>query len=216
MTDVVSDKIETSTPTEEAVERHLLPHKWSLWATCNARNTNSKRPPQRVSAPLYDFDSIEEFWAIYNSILKPNDMPKERCNVMIMRRTDDDRRINPEWEDEANVKGGEFVLEMHRGKEGDKQWEVTLLAMLGGSLPHSDDITGVWLIIRPKGDNQISLWNGTCADKNHVQELGDAWQKLLADYSIKPASCRYISHGENLRAAKTKGAKAVPMITWND
>ncbi|KAI0639757.1 eukaryotic translation initiation factor 4E class I [Trametes polyzona] len=111
------------------------------------------------------FDSVEEFWGLYNNIVPPSQLP-QKANYYLFKEG-----IIPAWEDEANKNGGKWSIQLPRDKNRavvDKMWLYTMLAAIGetfdplltsgegGEAPQSL-ITGVIVSTRPQF-YRISIW----------------------------------------------------------
>jgi len=115
---------------------------------------------------VISFDSVEEFWGLYNNIVPPSALP-QKANYYLFKEG-----IIPAWEDEANKNGGKWSIQLPKEKNRanvDKMWLYTMLAAIGetfdpslttldpsGSPPNSL-ITGVIVSTRPQF-YRISIW----------------------------------------------------------
>ncbi|KAF8237795.1 translation initiation factor eIF4e [Tricholoma matsutake] len=115
---------------------------------------------------VISFDSVEEFWGLYNNIIPPSQLP-QKANYYLFKEG-----IIPAWEDEANKNGGKWSIQLPKDKNRanvDKMWLYTMLAAIGetfdpspvvtdgtGSPPKSL-ITGVIVSTRPQF-YRLSIW----------------------------------------------------------
>ncbi|KAF5377645.1 hypothetical protein D9615_005350 [Tricholomella constricta] len=115
---------------------------------------------------VISFDSVEEFWGLYNNIIPPSQLP-QKANYYLFKEG-----IIPAWEDEANKNGGKWSIQLPREKNRgnvDKMWLYTMLAAIGetfdpspvlsdgsGNAPKSL-ITGVIVSARPQF-YRLSIW----------------------------------------------------------
>ncbi|CDO76634.1 hypothetical protein BN946_scf184868.g48 [Trametes cinnabarina] len=110
------------------------------------------------------FDSVEEFWGLYNNIVPPSQLP-QKANYYLFKEG-----IIPAWEDEANKNGGKWSIQLPRDKNRavvDKFWLYTMLAAIGetfdplltseGGETLQSLITGVIVSTRPQF-YRISIW----------------------------------------------------------
>ncbi|KZT61066.1 translation initiation factor eIF4e [Calocera cornea HHB12733] len=109
------------------------------------------------------FDSVEEFWGLYNHIVPPSSLPP-KANYYLFREG-----IIPAWEDSANKDGGKWSVQLPKEKNKgviDKMWMYTMLAAIGETFdpPHTEGtpapqslITGVIVSARPQF-YRISIW----------------------------------------------------------
>ncbi|KAM5533104.1 Translation Initiation factor eIF- 4e-like domain-containing protein [Ganoderma adspersum] len=114
------------------------------------------------------FDSVEEFWGLYNNIVPPSQLP-QKANYYLFKEG-----IIPAWEDEANKNGGKWSIQLPRDKNRsvvDKMWLYTMLAAIGetfdpllmsgeGNDAPQSLITGVIVSTRPQF-YRISIWTRT-------------------------------------------------------
>ena len=83
------------------------------------------------------FDSVEEFWGLYNNIVPPSQLPG-KANYYLFKvswrhlrftRSDMQDGIMPAWEDPANKHGGKWAIQVPRDKTKsviDKMWLYTV------------------------------------------------------------------------------------------
>ncbi|KXN89969.1 Eukaryotic translation initiation factor 4E-1 [Leucoagaricus sp. SymC.cos] len=113
---------------------------------------------------VINFDSVEEFWGLYNNIVPPSQLP-QKANYYLFKAC----HIFP-WEDEANKYGGKWSIQLPRDKNRGKVdtiWLYTMLAAIGETFdPTPEDaegaqsqslITGVIVSIRQQF-YRISIW----------------------------------------------------------
>lgn len=110
---------------------------------------------------VINFDSVEEFWGLYNNIIPPSQLP-QKANYYLFKEG-----IIPAWEDEANKHGGKWSIQLPKDKNRlnvDRMWLYTMLAAIGETFDpsptgkHSDSlITGVIVSTRPQF-YRISIW----------------------------------------------------------
>ncbi|KAG9101170.1 eukaryotic translation initiation factor 4E [Ceratobasidium sp. 370] len=129
--------------------KHPLYSPWTLWF--DSPNTKGKTLPQTPSTSvpptpggvpptpgalswmddikrLIKFDSVEEFWGLYNNIVSPSKLPS-KANYYLFK---DD--IMPAWEDASNKDGGKWSVQLPKEKNRpriDEMWLYTMLAAIG-------------------------------------------------------------------------------------
>jgi len=116
---------------------------------------------------VISFDSVEEFWGLYNNIVPPSLLP-QKANYYLFKEG-----IIPAWEDEANKNGGKWSIQLPKDKNRgniDKMWLYTMLAAIGetcdplltseGDANPQSLITGVIVSTRPQF-YRISIWTRT-------------------------------------------------------
>ncbi|KAJ8596938.1 cap binding protein [Rhizopogon salebrosus TDB-379] len=167
--------------------KHPLYSSWTLWFDSPATKGRNlpqtpvssfpQTPvPQTPSAAaqgwmedikrVISFESVEEFWGLYNHIVPPSQLP-QKANYYLFKEG-----IIPAWEDEANKLGGKWSIQLPKDKNRsqiDKMWLYTMLAAIGETFdPHltsgeaSDPnpqslITGVIVSTRPQF-YRLSIW----------------------------------------------------------
>jgi len=162
--------------------KHPLYSTWTLWFDSPAtKNRNLPQTPvsgfpqtplpqtPSVAAAMgwmedirrvISFDSVEEFWGLYNNIVPPSQLP-QKANYYLFKEG-----IMPAWEDEANKNGGKWSIQLPKDKNRpsiDKMWLYTMLAAIGETFDPSlstDDpslITGVIVSTRPQF-YRLSIW----------------------------------------------------------
>jgi len=164
--------------------KHPLYSPWTLWFDSPA--TKGRNMPQTpISAfpqtpvpqtpgaaqgwmedikRVIGFDSVEEFWGLYNNIIPPSQLPP-KANYYLFKEG-----IIPAWEDEANKSGGKWSIQLPKDKNRgniDKMWMYTMLAAIGETFDPSPTlsessasaslITGVIVSTRPQF-YRLSIW----------------------------------------------------------
>ncbi|KAI9768736.1 MAG: eukaryotic translation initiation factor 4E [Geoglossum simile] len=136
--------------------KHPLMHKWTLWFT---------KPPSGKTDNWNDllkdvvtFDSVEEFWGIYNNITPTSELALKSDYHLFKEG------VRPEWEDIQNKHGGKWAYQFKdkRSVPIDELWLHVMLAAIGETLENSDDgeVMGVVVNVR-KGFYRIGLWTRT-------------------------------------------------------
>lgn len=105
--------------------QHRLQYRYNLWF--------SKRLPGKLtSSQFYDqtlkllstFGTVEQFWSIYSYLLRPAELPGH-FDFHLFKEG-----IKPMWEDEANKRGGKWIIRLKKGISS-RCWENLVLAILG-------------------------------------------------------------------------------------
>jgi len=111
-------------------QQHALNDTWVLWI----RPFDSKDWSINSYKKVYEFDTIEKFWALFNNINKIENM------FFIMRKG-----IQPTYEDKQN-KGGGTISYTSQPAFAKKEFESLAMALAGETLVNEDkinDITGI-------------------------------------------------------------------------
>jgi len=132
--------------------------------------------------------TVEEFWATYNYLRRPNDL-SSTTDYHLFREG-----VKPTWEDPANAKGGKWIVRLPKGL-ASRYWEEVVLALIGGQFPGVPDgeITGLVISIRYSEDI-LGVWNRTSGDRDLVERLRDAIKKVLQLPSHAYSTMEYKPH----------------------
>ncbi|EAY01742.1 Eukaryotic initiation factor 4E family protein [Trichomonas vaginalis G3] len=132
-----------------------LYREWTLWYLIPDRYTMKEAAWKDFLHPIADFDTIDKFWAAFNSIEKASLLPKG-CRYYVFRKG-----ILPLWEDHANISGHEVSIEHTIAKakkpKVNDRWEDVLFSVIGESFPYSDKINGVEFTVRTE-TFKIGVW----------------------------------------------------------
>jgi translation initiation factor 4E len=166
--------------------KHPLYSSWTLWFDSPAtKNKGGNAPSTPLSAvpptpsaaqgwmedikKVVSFDSVEEFWGLYNNIVPPSQLG-QKANYYLFKEG-----IIPAWEDSANKDGGKWSIQLPKEKNRsnvDKMWLYTMLAAIGETFdpflsqviseesdqpPPNSLITGVIVSSRPQF-YRLSIW----------------------------------------------------------
>ncbi|KAJ1374609.1 Eukaryotic translation initiation factor 4E-4 [Parelaphostrongylus tenuis] len=115
--------------------------------------------------------SVEQFWSIYRHIKRPCDIG-EKVDVHFFKKG-----IKPVWEDEANLKGGKWIIRLKKGLSS-RIWENLLLAMAGEQFLVGDEICGAVCSVRNQEDI-VSLWNRTADNIAVTNRIRDTLRRVL-------------------------------------
>lgn len=107
--------------------------------------------------------------SLYNHIKLASEL-RQGCDYSMFKQG-----IRPMWEDDANKKGGRWLISLEkkqRNNELDRFWLEVLLCMIGEAFNEfSDDVCGAVVNIRPKGD-KIGVWTADANRSPNVMEIG--------------------------------------------
>ncbi|CRK33292.1 hypothetical protein BN1723_003963 [Verticillium longisporum] len=123
--------------------KHPLQNKWTLWFT---------KPPSGKGDNWNDllkevitFDSVEEFWGIYNNIAPVSELALKSDYHLFKAG------VRPEWEDAQNKHGGKWSYQFKekRNVAIDDLWLHVMLAAIGTapSPLHAAQETWTWLLV---------------------------------------------------------------------
>lgn len=147
--------------------KHHLQVPWTMWY--NAPTTKGDWKPKSIIT----FDSVEDFWCLYNNLVPPTKLVKGSNYHMFKEG------VLPEWEDANNKDGGKWTVTFApRDSSQDEAWLYTLLALIGEEFEDSDEICGVVVSPRAK-QNKLALWTRTARDKDSVLRIGKTLKEIL-------------------------------------
>ncbi|GAO51316.1 hypothetical protein G7K_5420-t1 [Saitoella complicata NRRL Y-17804] len=182
--DIQDMSIEESTPSgpltvfhspEAFNVKHPLMNHWSLWFT-KPPTPGQKDAWAHNLKEVISFDSVEEFWGVWNNIPKPSELAVKSDYHLFKAG------VRPEWEDQQNKIGGKWAYQFKdkRAVPIDELWLHSMLAAIGETVEKDDDkeIMGVVLNCR-KGFYRISLWTRTCQNKATLVDIGKKFKQVL-------------------------------------
>ncbi|EJT51790.1 cap binding protein [Trichosporon asahii var. asahii CBS 2479] len=160
--------------------KHPLFAKWTLYYDSPQSKHLPKTPQSSISTntalhggwlddirKVISFDSVEEFWGMYNNIVPPSQLPG-KANYYLFK-------------DPENKNGGKWAIQFPREKtksQIDKIWLYTMLAAIGetfetpldGGVPENTDlVTGVIMSCR-SSFYRISIWTRQACDVTLTEE----------------------------------------------
>ncbi|KAK5050985.1 hypothetical protein LTR84_003544 [Exophiala bonariae] len=157
--------------------KHPLLNTWSLWFT---------KPPSSkgdnwndLLKEVISFDSVEEFWGVYNNITACSDLGLKSDYHLFKKG------VRPEWEDPQNKHGGKWSYSFKDKKliNIDELWLHTQLAAIGETLEDEGDqeIMGVVVNVR-KGFFRVGLWTrttGKAGGRDNLMKIGQRFKDVL-------------------------------------
>ncbi|VBB26822.1 unnamed protein product [Acanthocheilonema viteae] len=114
--------------------------------------------------PVASFNSVEQFWNTYCFLKRPADIT-EKVDFHMFKEG-----IKPVWEDEANRKGGKWILRLKKGFSS-RIWENLILAMIGEQFLVGEEICGA--------EDIVSLWNRTADNLATTNRIRDTLRRVL-------------------------------------
>ncbi len=117
----------------------------------------TKEEYEKQIKPIAEFDSIEDFWAIFQHLRKP-DSCRPGIEFQLFRGN-----IKPTWEDDNNKNGGKVSIKLCKGYT-TIIWEEIIFALIGDVLP--DNINGIVVSTR-KEMNKLSIWFNNWNEDNN-------------------------------------------------
>ncbi|EED89991.1 predicted protein, partial [Thalassiosira pseudonana CCMP1335] len=117
----------------------------------------------------------EEFWSVYNYIVRPDELPAT-TDYHFFREG-----IQPTWEDPQNEHGGKWVIRLpKKGNVASRFWEEILLALMGGQFSGVPDgeVCGAVISIRDRV-NVLSIWTKSGGNQKMINRVGDSIKRTL-------------------------------------
>lgn len=163
------EKGELSAEQEEAIRAKVLAHSHvsgpgehplkSTWIVWYRPPTPKYSDYEKSTVPLASISSVESFWAVYTHLKRPSLLPTV-SDYHIFKKG-----IRPVWEDEANKRGGKWIVRLKKGV-ADRYWEDLLLAMVGDQFAEAgDEVCGAVLSVRG-GEDVLSVWTRIDGGRN--------------------------------------------------
>lgn len=151
---------------------HKLERKWSLWFD------NQSKPKQGAAwgssmRKIYTFDTVEEFWCLYDQIFKPSDVTVN-ADFHLFKAG-----IEPKWEDPMCANGGKWTIGTSQKTSLDTMWLETLMALIGEKFDEAEEICGVVANVRVGRQARLSLWTKNAANEAVQMSIGKKWKELL-------------------------------------
>lgn len=178
--------------------KHPLMHPWTLWFT----RPSSGRKDENWNDLLKEvvsFDSVEEFWGIYNNISKTSELANKSDYHLFKRG------VKPEWEDAQNSHGGKWLFQYKERHSTpiDKLWLHTMLAAIGETVEseEDDEVMGVVVNVR-KGFFRIGLWTRTTTNKDALMRIGERFKEVLQVPDGEKVE--FVSHQDSAHSGSTR------------
>ncbi|XP_068141213.1 eukaryotic translation initiation factor 4E1 [Drosophila tropicalis] len=155
---------------EPAEPHHPLHSNWTLWYLENDRSKSWEDMLHEVTS----FNTVENFWSLINHIKPPSEI-KLGSDYCLFKKG-----IRPMWEDDANVHGGRWVINLNKSTQNDLDhfWLDTMLCLIGECCDYSDELCGAVVNIRGKS-NKISIWTADGGNEAAALEIGNKLRESL-------------------------------------
>ncbi|KAL9675232.1 hypothetical protein QQ045_003433 [Rhodiola kirilowii] len=178
------DRYRSQNHSDETVKQpHKLERKWSFWFDNQSRQTQGAAWGASLRQ-IYTFDTVEEFWCLYDQIFKPIKLPGN-AEIHLFRAG-----VEPKWEDPECANGGKWSI---------PSYVALMMALIGEQFEDADEICGVVATVRSKGD-KLSLWTKNAANEAVQMSIGRKWKEII-DANEKIS---YTSHDDS----KSRGSKS--------
>ncbi|KAI8048546.1 translation initiation factor eIF 4e-like domain-containing protein [Syncephalis plumigaleata] len=154
--------------------KHPLFNSWTLWYDQGGKRTSSAQTWSQNLKEVVTFDTVEDFWGVYNNVAKVNEL-QSGANYHLFKKG-----IKPMWEDAANAKGGKWVVQLQKTRNFDinDYWLYMMLACIGETFEYEDEICGAVMSAR-KSFNRLALWTRTCNKREVCERIGYQFKEAL-------------------------------------
>eukprot|EP00993_Chasmostoma_nieuportense_P003165 NODE_3903_length_875_cov_28.410428_g3750_i0.p1 GENE.NODE_3903_length_875_cov_28.410428_g3750_i0~~NODE_3903_length_875_cov_28.410428_g3750_i0.p1 ORF type:complete len:219 (-),score=53.27 NODE_3903_length_875_cov_28.410428_g3750_i0:156-812(-) len=188
---------------EDETVKHPLWCRWSIWYDGPAKKTTLKNWSDNLKEVIA-FDSVEDFWSVYNNIQSPSSLPPG-SNYHLFKHG-----IKPMWEHEANRRGGKWVIGFPPKLKGkaDGCWLQLSLALIGEHFKDGEEVCGGVVSVR-KQTNRISLWTRSAKDREACIGIGRQLRQLLRLEDIPDIKLIYQSHVDALQNDSSFGNRTL-------
>jgi len=165
---------------------------WCFWEQQSAdkKNVQSRSEWTCLQRHICSFSTVTDFWFYNRSMPQPSQVFYDGKNreKRLVGKTGEERviesfsmfkkDIEPSWEDDGNIRGGEWwIRKVLPPAVLDKLWENLVLGLAGCTIENGDDISGARVVDKSKmGDGRtivkIELWlrNKDVATRNKLLE----------------------------------------------
>jgi translation initiation factor 4E len=146
-----TDEMSTIDPSEHPLK--------SVWTLFYRPPTNKYSDYEKSTIKLASIATVESFWTIYSHLKRPSLLPSV-SDYHIFKEG-----IRPVWEDEANKRGGKWIIRLKKGV-ADPYWEDLLLAIVGDQFMEAgEELCGAVLSVR-SGEDVLSVWTKIDGGRN--------------------------------------------------
>ena len=149
---------------------HKLPKAWAFWYLKPPTGSKSNFTNyESLLKKIGDFETVEEFWAVYLSMKRPNEIPTGQSGPTDISLFLKD--IHPTWEDANNAEGGKLMLRLRKHENlASFYYEALLLLLVGGAFPYLNEICGIVFSIRSH-ECILSIWTRNASDMTSIQSM---------------------------------------------
>eukprot|EP00299_Pterocystis_sp_00344_P005720 c1745_g1_i2.p1 GENE.c1745_g1_i2~~c1745_g1_i2.p1 ORF type:complete len:191 (-),score=37.14 c1745_g1_i2:85-657(-) len=144
-----------------------LEYEWVFWFDKKAEKGATQEQFENALKQVGSFRTIQEFWRYFDNFTP--ELLRDECNIRMFKSG-----IKPVWECPENIDGGKWLVPCPQDETNQSLthdvWTELLLAVIGEQFDHCEDVCGIVLSVRTRG-NTISVWNHTGADEELVQAV---------------------------------------------
>mmetsp|Transcript_91877 Transcript_91877/g.187036 ORF Transcript_91877/g.187036 Transcript_91877/m.187036 type:complete len:250 (-) Transcript_91877:83-832(-) len=167
---------------------------WTIWEQI-VPPKDSKAGYSDATRETMTFATVKSFWSCWNHLPQPSELLDGK---KLMRQEGGTRTIidslmvfrkgvRPEWEDESNVHGGHFQIQVKPELGGgvvDEIWNNIVFGMIRNSFENADMVTGVRLVdkLGQKGGKpgiRLEVWFNDMSDDDKLYRLKGAFEECI-------------------------------------
>ena len=165
------------------IKKTKLENRFSFWYRISDDIVQYQAPKQTLDKKIYEtqvkkiheFDTVEDFWGIFQHLRKP-DSCKPGIEFMMFKEP-----IKPMWEDENNKNGGKISIKL-RKEYTTIIWEEMIFVLIGGILPEEmkEEINGIVVSSR-REFNTLQIWF-----KTFEERINNDLEQCIRDLLVIP------------------------------
>lgn len=159
---------------------------------------------------IHEFCTVENFWRMFNNVVPPSHISNGSNYHMFLQG------VKPMWEDEANCRGGKWIVIFPKGKKDllDEYWTSVLLSIIGESLDGVEEVSGCVASVR-KNQSKIAVWTRDYSNKAAIMRIGTFMKEALAVTGDMWKHCKieYQQHADPNVSAKDNAPPPVALYT---
>ena len=185
---------------QDQPQKTKLSNKFVFYFRVSEEILKNQFPKQTIDSSEYEsqvkkiaeFDTIEDFWAIYQHIKKPDNC-KQGIEIQMFKEN-----IKPMWEDESNKNGGKLTLKLNKGYT-TIIWEELILGIIGNILPKetSEGINGI-VFSSKKESNILQIWFKDY-NKKYTGELEQCVRDLIQIPNEVPIDIKKFFYDDDIK-----------------
>ena len=181
---------------DKSLNHHDLNQRWTLFYCIPNRSGKKEIKWDEFLHVLHSFQSVEDLWALWNSIESPKNLPKG-CRYYVFKDNTKKEPIKPLWEDESNL-GGRSIEFLYENTKSDSKNEKRsdggnyaheaetaflkiIFTVIGNTSPLKDKINGIEFNNRGNERIRVGIWTSKIEEKE--EEEFKKLIKTLNDYT---------------------------------
>ena len=183
-----------ATAEPDFTQKHPLESKWTLWFdNPDGKQKQSQSQWGQTLRAVYTFDTVEDFWCLYNNIIPPSRL-SNMSDLHLFKEG-----VEPKWEDPTCEHGGKWTAILAKGNSQllDTNWLHAVLACIGEQFDEGDEICGIVVNVRPK-NNRIAVWTKSASNEAAQISIGRQLKEIFG--MPEQSKLGYLVHSDAKRA----------------